>query len=77
VRRQENTLGGDTGVQCWIVDEDTAQRYVTFGSSATTSDFLVATLTAWWQGLSVKDHSAIDQGQLTMDNGPERSDVRT
>jgi len=60
-----------------ILDEDTAQLSVTFGSSAKTSDFLVATLTAWWQGLSVKEHRAIDRGQLKMDNGPESSGVRT
>jgi hypothetical protein len=64
-------------IPCGIVDEDTAQLYVTFGSSAKTSDFIVDTLTAWWQGLSVKDQRAIDRVQLKMDNGPESSGVRT
>ena len=62
---------------CGIVDEDTAQRYVTFGSSFKTSDCIVDTLAAWWQGLSAAEHGAIDRVQITMDNGSERSGVRT
>ena len=70
---------GDTEkyVPCGILDEDTAQLSVTFGSSAKTSDFLVDTLTAWWQGLSLQEQGAIDHLQLKMDNGPESSGVRT
>jgi hypothetical protein len=64
-------------IPCGIVDEDTAQLSVTFGSSAKTSDFMVDTLTAWWQGLSAKEQRAIDRVQLKMDNGPESSGVRT
>jgi hypothetical protein len=64
-------------IPCGILDEDTAQLHVTFGSSAKTSDFLVDTLTAWWQGLSRQEQGAIDQLQLKMDNGPESSGVRT
>src|SRR4029450_41124 len=64
-------------VPCGILDEDTAQLSVTFGSSAKTSDFLVDTLTAWWQGLSLQEQGAIEQIQLKMDNGPESSGVRT
>ena len=64
-------------VPCGILDEDTAQLSVTFGSSAKTSDFLVDTLTAWWQGLSRQEQGAIEQIQLKMDNGPESSGVRT
>ena len=62
---------------CGILDEDTAQLHVTFGSSAKTSDFIVDTLTAWWQGLSQQEQGRIDQIQLKMDNGPESSGVRT
>jgi hypothetical protein len=50
---------------------------VTFGSSAKTSDFLVDTLTAWWQGLSLQEQGAIEHLQLKRDNGPESSGVRT
>ena len=64
-------------IPCGILDEDTAQLAVTFGSSAKTSDFMVDTLTAWWQGLSVKEQRTIDRIQLKMDNGPESSGVRT
>jgi len=60
-----------------IVEEDTAQLHVTFGSSAKPSDFLVDTLTAWWQGLSVQEQRATKRVQLKMDNGPESSGVRT
>lgn len=64
-------------VPCGILDEDTAQLSVTFGSSAKTSDFIVDTLTAWWQGLSRQEQGAIEQIQLKMDNGPESRGVRT
>ena len=64
-------------IPCGILEEDTAQLHVTFGSSAKTSDFIVDTLTAWWQGLSRQEQGAIDQLQLKMDNGPESSGVRT
>lgn len=64
-------------IPCGIVDEDTAQLYVPFGSSAKTSDCIVDTLTAWWHGLSTQEHDAIDRIQIKMDNGPESSGVRT
>jgi DDE family transposase len=64
-------------IPCGIVDEDTAQLYVTFGSSAKTSDFIVDTLAAWWQGLTAQEQHTIEQVQLKMDNGPESSGVRT
>jgi Rhodopirellula transposase DDE domain len=77
-KASDHDFGGtEHYIPCGILDEDTAQLSVTFGSSAKTSDFLVDTLTAWWQGLSVKEHRAIDRGQLKMDNGPESSGVRT
>lgn len=34
-------------IPCGIVDEDPAQRYVTFGSSSKTSDCIVDTLAVW------------------------------
>jgi hypothetical protein len=64
-------------VPCGMLDEDTAQLQVTFGSSAKTSDFMVDTLTAWWQSLSTQEQRAIERVQLKMDNGPESSGVRT
>src|SRR5947209_6801861 len=62
-------------IPCGIVDEDTAQRYVTFGSSFKTSDFIVDTLAAWWQGLSAMEQGELDRVQIKMDNGPERRGV--
>lgn len=64
-------------VPCGILAEDTAQLSVTFGNAAKTSDFIVDTLTAWWQRLSRQEQGAIDQIQLKMANGPESSGVRT
>jgi hypothetical protein len=64
-------------IPCGILDEDTAQLSVTFGSSIKTSDFIVDTLTAWWQGLGGQEQEAIEQVQLKMDNGPESRSVRT
>jgi hypothetical protein len=64
-------------IPCGIVDEDTAQLSVTFGSSAKTSDFIVDTLAAWWHGLTTQEQHAVERVQLKMDNGPESSGVRT
>jgi hypothetical protein len=69
--------GTEPAIPCGILDEDTVQRSVTFGSSAKTSDFLVDTLTAWWQRLSATEQRAMDRVQLNMDNGPESSGGRT
>ena len=62
---------------CGIVDEDTAQLYVTFGSSSKTSDFIVDTLVAWWQGRNATEQGAIERIQIKIDNGSESSGVRT
>ena len=64
-------------IPCGIVDEDTAQLYVTFGSSYKTRDCIVDTLAVWWQGLSATEQGAIDRVQINMDNGSESSGVRT
>ena len=77
-KASDHDLGGtEKYIPCGIVEEDTAQLYITFGSSAKTSDFIVDTLTAWWRGLRVQEQRAIEQLQLKMDNGPESSGVRT
>jgi hypothetical protein len=77
-KASDHALGGkEKDIPCGIVDEDTAQLSVTCGSSSKTSDFLVDTLAAWWQGLSATEHGAIDRGQITRDNGSESSGVRT
>jgi Rhodopirellula transposase DDE domain len=60
-----------------IVDEDTGQLAVTFGSSFKTSDFIVDTLSAWWTGLRAQEQAATALVQIKMDNGPESSGIRT
>ena len=77
-KASEHDFGGTAKyIPCGIVEEDTAQLYVTFGSSAKTSDFIVDTLAAWWQGLPAQEQHTIERVQLKMDNGPESSGVRT
>jgi hypothetical protein len=77
-RASDHDFGGtEKYIPCGLLDEDTAQLSVTFGSSAKTSDFIVDTLTAWWQGLSTTEQGTIERVQLKMDNGPESSGMRT
>jgi len=64
-------------IPCGIVDEDTGQLSVTFGSSFKTSDFIVDTLAAWWEGLTAAEQGVIDRVQIKMDNSSESSGVRT
>jgi hypothetical protein len=64
-------------IPCGIVDEDTGQLYLCFGSSYKTSDFIVDTLEAWWASLDPGAQVATAKIQLKVDNGPESSGVRT
>lgn len=64
-------------IPCGIVDEDTGQLHITFGSSYKTSDFIVDTLGGWWEQLGAEQQQGIDLIQLKIDNGPETSGVRT
>jgi Rhodopirellula transposase DDE domain len=60
-----------------IVDEDSGQLSIYFGSSYTTSDFIVDALQAWWTGLSTTEQTQTTLLQLKVDNGSESSGVRT
>ena len=62
---------------CGIVDADTAQLSVIFGRAFKTSDVIVETLAAWWQGLSATEHDEIDRVQSKRDNGSASRGVRT
>lgn len=62
---------------CGIVDEDTGQLHITFGSSYKTSDFIVDTFTEWWHSLDPQERLSVQRIQLKLDNGPENSGVRT
>jgi len=60
-----------------IVDEDSAQRRITFGSSYKTSDVIVDALEDWWAALDEAEQVAMARLQITMENGPESSGKRT
>lgn len=64
-------------IPCGIVDEDTGQLYVNFGSSYKTSDFIVDSLCQWWQNLAIREKKTTDVIQIKVDNGPETSGIRT
>ena len=60
-----------------IVDEDSGQLYIGFGSSFKTSDFIVDSLECWWDFLQESEREATLLIQIKRDNGPESSGVRT
>jgi hypothetical protein len=60
-----------------IVNEDSGELYVAFGSSAKTSDFIVDSLTAWWEQQSPAYRDGIARLQIKADNGPESNGRRT
>jgi hypothetical protein len=64
-------------VPCGIVDEESGQLHITFGSSYKTSDFIVDALEAWWARLDQAEQVAMTRLQIKMDNGPESSGRRT
>ncbi|MCK7497506.1 MAG: hypothetical protein MZW92_47000 [Comamonadaceae bacterium] len=60
-----------------VVDEDSGQLHVSFGSSAKTSDFIVDSLYAWWQSQSPEVCARVTHLQIKADNGPESNGRRT
>jgi Rhodopirellula transposase DDE domain len=67
----------EKSIPCGIVDEDSGQLYLHFGRSFKTSDFMVDNLQSWWKGLPVEEQQVTQLVQLKIDNGPERSGIRT
>ncbi|MCY6490383.1 hypothetical protein OU814_09555 [Leptolyngbya sp. GGD] len=67
----------ETYIPCGIVDEDSGQLHLYFGSSHKTSDFIVDTLQDWWSRLTLKQQRLTERLQLKVDNGPESSGIRT
>lgn len=67
----------ETYIPCGLVDEDTGELFISFGSSYKTSDFIVDTLQAWWAKLAPQVQRHIPLLQIKVDNGPENSGVRT
>ncbi len=64
-------------IPCGIVDEDSGELFIEFGSSYKTSDFIVDTLESWWDRLSGQAQRDIPFVQIKVDNGSESSGVRT
>ena len=64
-------------VPCGIVDEDSGKLHITFGSSYKTSDFIVDSLHAWWDGLTPRERQDTPLIQIKADNGPESNGIRT
>src|SRR3977135_1367111 len=60
-------------VPCGIVDEESAELTITFGSSYKTSDFIVDALAAKWNALDEHEKAATSLRHIKMDNGPESS----
>jgi Rhodopirellula transposase DDE domain len=60
-----------------IVDEESGQLHMTFGSSYKTSDFIVEALEAWWAAWAATAQVAMRRLQSKMDNGPESRGRRT
>lgn len=64
-------------IPCGIVDEESAQLDMVFGSSYKTSDFIVDTLEAKWARLEEEENAKVSKLQIKMDNGSESSGKRT
>jgi hypothetical protein len=60
-----------------VVDEDSGQLHLAFGSSAKTSDFIVDALQSCWSRLPEQERKEISVLQIKSDNGPESSGQRT
>ena len=74
----DHDRGGEEKYIPWgMGDEDTGQLSLTFGSSATTSDFMVETREARWTAVAAQEQATTEQLQIKMDNGPESRGVRT
>jgi hypothetical protein len=59
-----------------IVNEDSGQLYINFGSSYKTSDLVVDTLEQWWGTLTPQQQQESELLQIKVDNGSENSGVR-
>jgi hypothetical protein len=64
-------------VPCGIVDEESGELAITFGSSYKTSDFIVDTIAAKWDAMHDQEKADTSLVQIKMDNGPESSGRRT
>ena len=51
-----------------VVDEDSGQLHLTFGSSAKTSDFIMDCLYGWWERLPLEERNDCSRLQIKVDN---------
>lgn len=69
-KAQDHDMGEkEKYIPCGIVDEDSGQLDLNFGSSHKTSDFMVDNLWMWWENMSKKEKEEINVIQIKMDNG--------
>ena len=64
-------------VPCGIVDEESGELALTFGSSYKTSDFIVDVIDAKWEARAEQEQTETSLIQIKMDNGPDSSGRRT
>ena len=75
---QDHDLGAkEKYIPCGILDEQSGQLYLNFGSSYKTSDFIADSLSLWWDAIPQAEKDSTELIQLKVDNGPESSGVRT
>jgi len=60
-----------------VVDKDSGAFYLSFGSSAKTSDFIMDSLEDGWDRLPLTERNDCSLLQIKADNGPESSGRRT
>jgi hypothetical protein len=77
-RAQDHDMGrNEKYIPVGIIDEDSGQLYLSFGSSHKTSDLIVDTIERWWLSLSTTEQDLTQKIQIKVDNGSESSGVRT
>jgi hypothetical protein len=77
-RAGDHALGlKEKSIPCGLVDEESGQLSIPFGSSYKTSDCIVDVLEAWWAAWDATEQVAMARLQITRDNGPESSGKRT
>jgi transposase len=75
---QDHDMGAkEKYIPCGILDEQSGQLYLNFGSSYKTSDFIADSLSLWWDAISQAEKESTELIQLKVDNGSESSGVRT
>ncbi|MGE0083706.1 MAG: ISAzo13 family transposase, partial [Desulfococcaceae bacterium] len=64
-------------IPCGILNENSGELHISFGSSHKTGDFIADTLIKYWNNLDIEEKNSTDIIQIKADSGPESSGVRT